>query len=85
MPSKVSSATSNFIMGMTALAGSSVYFSSGLLYLDLAAPLAVGTTLGALMGARLLPRMKNTQVRMLFFVVLVVVIAEMLYKGVTAL
>jgi len=85
MPSKVSSATSNFIMGMTALAGASIYFTSGLLYLDLAAPLAVGTTVGALLGARILPSMRNTTVRLLFFAVLVVVIIEMLYKGVTAL
>lgn len=85
MPSKVSTATSNFIIGMTALAGASVYFSSGLLYLDLAAPLAVGTTLGALIGARMLPRMRNETVRMLFFVVLVIIIIEMLFKGALAI
>ncbi len=85
MPPKVSTATSNFIIGMTALAGASVYFSSGLLYLDLAAPLAVGTTVGAIVGARILPRMRNETVRLLFFVVLIVIILEMLYKGVVAL
>lgn len=85
MPPKVSTATSNFIIGMTALAGASVYFSSGLLYLDLAAPLAVGTTVGAMLGARILPRMRNETVRLLFFVVLIVIIIEMLYKGVLAL
>ena len=85
MPSKVSTATSNFIIGMTALAGASVYFTSGLLYLDLAAPLAVGTTIGAMLGAPVLPRLANSTVRLLFFAVLVVVIAEMLYKGVMAL
>jgi uncharacterized membrane protein YfcA len=82
MPSKVSTATSNFIIGMTALAGASVYFSSGLIYLDLAAPLAIGTTLGSMLGARVLPRMKNESVRQLFLVVLAVLILEMLYKGV---
>jgi uncharacterized membrane protein YfcA len=85
MPPKVSRATSNFIIGMTALAGASIYFSSGLLYLDLAAPLAVGTTAGAMLGSRILPRMRNETVRALFFVVLIVIIAEMLYKGVLAL
>lgn len=85
MPSKVSTATSNFIIGMTALAGASVYFSSGLLYLDLAAPLAIGTTIGAMIGARVLPNLKDERVRSLFLLVLVVVIVEMLYKGVTAL
>lgn len=85
MPSKVSTATSNFIIGMTALAGASVYFSSGLLYLDLAAPLAIGTTLGAMAGARVLPNLKDERVRSLFLLVLVVVIIEMLYKGVASL
>jgi uncharacterized membrane protein YfcA len=85
MPPKVSTATSNFIIGMTALAGASVYFSSGLLYLDLAAPLAIGTTLGAMIGARVLPNLRNETVRYLFFTVLIVLIIEMLYKGVYAL
>ncbi len=84
MPTKVASATSNFIIGMTALAGASVYIWSGLVYLNLAAVLAIGTTLGALIGARILPRMTNQSVRLLFMVVLAVLIVEMLFKGVTA-
>lgn len=85
MPSKVATATSNFIMGMTALAGASVYFTSGLVYLNLAAPLAIGTTLGSLAGARLLPGVGNRTVRLLFLTVLVVLIVEMLYEGVASL
>jgi uncharacterized membrane protein YfcA len=85
MPSKVSTATSNFIIGMTALAGASVYFSSGLLYLNLAATLGIGTTVGATLGARVLPRLRNQSVKSLFLLVLVVLIVEMLYKGVTLL
>jgi uncharacterized protein len=85
MPSKVSTATSNFIIGMTALAGASVYFSSGLLYLSLAAPLAVGTTLGAVVGARVLQGLRNETVRSLFLLILIVLIVEMLFKGVTSL
>ncbi|MBI3840731.1 MAG: sulfite exporter TauE/SafE family protein [Thaumarchaeota archaeon] len=83
MPSKVATATSNFIIGMTALAGASVYFSSGLVYLNLAAPLAIGTTVGSLIGARFLPRLKDRTVRVFFLVVLAVLIAEMVYKGLT--
>ncbi len=85
MPSKVATATSNFIIGMTALAGASVYFSSGLVYIDLAATLAIGTTVGSLVGARVLPRLTNSSVRALFMVVLVILIIEMLYKGVALL
>jgi hypothetical protein len=81
MPSKVSTATSNFIIGMTALAGASIYFTSGLLYLNLAATLAIGTTVGSMTGARVLPRMRNRTVKALFLVVLAILIVEMLYQG----
>jgi uncharacterized protein len=83
MPSKVSSTTSTFIIGMTALAGASVYFADGLLYLGLMVPMAIGTTIGALTGARLLHRLSNRQVRLLFLIIVVLLIAQMLYKGVT--
>ncbi len=85
IPTKVSTATSNFIMGMTALAGASIYFASGLVYLNLAAPLAIGTTIGSLTGARVLPRLSNRTARGLFLIVLTILLLEMLYKGVAAL
>jgi uncharacterized membrane protein YfcA len=85
MPSKVSSATSNFIIGMTALAGVSVYLFSGLLNLTLMAPMAIGTTVGAIAGGRILNRLSNRTLRILFFVIIVFLIAQMLYKGVMSL
>lgn len=85
LPYKVSSATSNFIIGMTALAGASVYLFSGLLNLTLIAPMAVGTTLGALVGGRVLNRISNRRLRLLFFVVVSIAIVQMLYKGVASL
>ena len=84
MPSKVSSTTSNFIIGMTALAGASVYFASGLLYVSLAAPMAVGTTAGAYLGGRVLNRFTNRSIRILFLLVLAYLIAQMLYSGLRA-
>jgi len=84
MPSKVSTATTNFIQGLTALAGASVYFTSGFVYLDLAAPLAIGTTVGSLLGARVLPNLTNRTVRSVFLIVLVVLIIDMVWKGMTA-
>jgi uncharacterized membrane protein YfcA len=83
MPARVATTTSNFIIGMTALAGASVYFATGLVHVDLAAPLAIGTTIGALLGARVLPRLSNRTARTFFMVVLLVLIVEMLYKGVS--
>lgn len=85
MPAKVSSATSTFIIGMTALAGVSVYFFSGLLNLTLMAPMAVGTTIGALVGGRVLNKVKDRNLRILFLIIVSLLIIQMLYKGVTAL
>lgn len=81
MPSKVSSATSNLIIGMTALAGVSVYFNSGLLYLGLAAPIAVGTTLGAMVGSIVLIKLSNRTTRVLFLLVVLYIMVQMLLKG----
>jgi uncharacterized membrane protein YfcA len=83
MPSKVSSTTSNFIIGITALAGASVYFASGLIFVGLAAPMAVGTTVGALVGGRILNRFPNRVIRYLFLVIVFAFIVQMLYKGIT--
>ncbi len=85
MPPKVSSTTSNFIIGMTALAGVSVYLFSGLLNLTLMAPMAIGTTIGALIGGRVLNRLSNKTLRILFFIIVALLIIQMLYKGVMAL
>jgi hypothetical protein len=82
MPSKVSSTTSNFIIGMTALAGASVYFATGLLYVGLAAPMAVGTTLGAVAGGRILNRFPNRILRYMFLLIVLVLILQMIYKGI---
>jgi uncharacterized membrane protein YfcA len=85
LPPKVSSTTSNFIIGMTALAGTSVYLYSGLLNLTLMGPMAVGTTLGAVLGGRVLNKMRNRTLRALFFVVVAFLIVQMAYKGVSSL
>ncbi len=85
LPPKVSSTTSNFIIGMTALAATSVYLFSGLLNLTLMTPIAIGTTIGALVGGRLLNRLSDRSVRLLFFAVVTYIIIQMLYKGVTSI
>lgn len=82
MPSKVSSTTSNFIIGITALAGASVYFASGLLFVGLVAPMAVGTTVGAVVGGRLLNRISNRFIRYLFLAIVFVLVIQMLYRGI---
>jgi len=85
MPPKVSSTTSNFIIGMTALAGVSVYLFSGLLNLTLMAPMAVGTTIGAVVGGRVLNKISNRVLKIMFLIIVTLMIAQMLYKGVVSL
>jgi uncharacterized membrane protein YfcA len=85
LPAKVASTTSNFIVGMTALAGISVYFFSGLLNVTLMAPMAIGTTVGAIAGGRVLNRLNDRVLRLLFCCVVIVLIVQMLYKGIRSL
>jgi hypothetical protein len=85
MPAKVSSATSTFIIGMTALAGVSVYLFSGLLNVTLMAPMAVGVTIGAVVGGRLLNKVRDRNLRILFLIIVTLLIIQMLYKGVLSL
>jgi uncharacterized membrane protein YfcA len=85
MPSKVASATSDFIIGMTALAGVSVYFSSGLLNLTLMTPMAIGATIGGLVGGRVLNKLHGKVLRMLFLTVTFLIVVQMLYKGIMSI
>jgi len=85
LPAKVSSTTSTFIIGMTALAGVSVYLFSGLLNVTLMAPMAVGVTIGALIGGRVLNKIRDRSLKILFLVVVTLLIIQMLFKGVTTL
>ncbi|MHB1274734.1 MAG: sulfite exporter TauE/SafE family protein [Candidatus Humimicrobiaceae bacterium] len=85
MPPKVSSATSNFIIGMTALGGASVYLFSGLLNVSLMAPIAIGTTIGAFIGGRILNRIKDRYLKILFLVIVSAMIIQMIYKGIVSI
>lgn len=82
LPIKVSSATSNFMIGVTAAASAGVYFARGDIDPFIAAPVAAGVLLGATLSARLLPRLHNQTIRIAFVAVLLWVSGEMLLKGV---
>ncbi len=81
MPPKVSTTTSNLVIGVTALAGTSVYLAAGLVDPGLAAPVILGVVLGALLGTRLLVRLTNQAVRRFFLVVLAVLGVQMVVRG----
>jgi uncharacterized membrane protein YfcA len=85
IPPKVASTTSNFIIGMTALAGASVFLFSGLLNLTLMVPMAIGTTAGSIAGGRVLNRFNDRTLMVLFLMVVIYVVIQMVYKGVTSI
>ena len=81
LPMKVSSATSNFMIGVTAAASAGIYLGRGDVDPQIAAPVALGVLAGALIGARLLSRVSNRAVRLIFLPVLVVVGLETIGRG----
>jgi uncharacterized membrane protein YfcA len=81
LPMKVSSATSNFMIGVTAAASAGIYLSRGDVDPRIAAPVALGVLVGALVGARLLQHISNRAVRLVFLPVLVVVGLETIGRG----
>ncbi len=85
LPMKVSTATSNFMIGVTAAASAGVYFWRGYVTPSLAAPVALGVLVGATLGARLLARVSNVTLRRVFLPVLAVLAGEMLLRGVGVL
>jgi uncharacterized membrane protein YfcA len=82
LPVKVSTATSNFMIGVTAAASAGIYFSRGDIDPFVAAPVAVGVLLGAAIGSRWLSRLRGSTVRGIFVVVLLWVAAQMLLRGI---
>jgi uncharacterized protein len=82
LPIKVSTATSNFMIGVTAAASAGLYFARGQIDPFIAAPVAFGVLAGAFAGSKTLGRIGNRAVRLLFVAVLIFIAAQMLYRGV---
>jgi uncharacterized membrane protein YfcA len=83
LPFKVSTTTSNFMIGVTAAASAGVYLHRGYIEPVVALPVMIGVLTGALVGARMLTTASTRWLRVLFTVVVVVLAVEMLYKGAT--
>jgi uncharacterized membrane protein YfcA len=77
LPIKVSSATSNFMISVTAAASAGAYFVRGDIVAPVAGPVALGSVVGAILGARLLMSISNERVRLLFVVVLAALAVQM--------
>jgi uncharacterized membrane protein YfcA len=81
LPMKVSTATSNFMIGMTAVAGAGVYLSRGDIHPVLAVPVAVGVLMGANVGTRVMARMRNVTVRKAFLPIVIYLALSMLFRS----
>ncbi len=81
LPMKVSTATSNLMIGITAAAGSGVLLAAGYINPYIAAPAAAGTALGAFLGSSLLPRLRNRTVRWIFLPVIGALAIEVILRG----
>lgn len=81
LPMKVSTATSNLMIGVTAAASAAVYFWRGDVVPLVAGPVALGAVLGATLGAKLVASLTNRTVRLVFVPVLTLVAVQMLVRG----
>jgi uncharacterized membrane protein YfcA len=83
IPFKVSTTTSNFMIGVTAAASVGVYLNRGYIDPGLVMPVMLGVLIGSLFGARVLVTAPTRALRIVFGVVIVVLAVEMIYNGLT--
>jgi uncharacterized membrane protein YfcA len=81
LPIKVSSATSNFMIGVTAAASGAAYMARGLVQPAIVGPVALGSVAGALIGAWLLIRVPAARLRLSFAGILVLLAVQMALQG----
>ncbi len=81
LPIKVSSATSNFMIGVTATASAGAYLVRGDILPEIAGPVALGAVVGAVLGARILMAVPSERIRVLFVVVLLGLAIQMLLSA----
>lgn len=82
LPFKVSTTTSNFMIGVTAAASAGIYLSRGFLDPVLAMPVMLGVLAGSLLGTKVLVRAKSESIRIVFAVVVVALAIEMIYNSI---
>jgi len=85
LPLKVSSATSNFMIGVTAGAGALVFLSRGAIAGSIAAPVALGVTAGALFGSWVLPHANERALRNMFAAILILIALEMGWRALSGI
>ncbi|HVP17358.1 MAG TPA: sulfite exporter TauE/SafE family protein [Spirochaetia bacterium] len=81
IPFKVSTTTSNFMIGVTAAASAGVYLNRGYIDPGLAMPIMLGVLAGSFLGSRVLAAAQTRSLRTVFAVTIIVLGAQMIYKG----
>ncbi|WP_439425437.1 sulfite exporter TauE/SafE family protein [Oenococcus alcoholitolerans] len=81
MPLKPSSATSNFMMGVTAAASALVYFLNGTLRPLIVAPIAIGIVIGSTFGSKIMPSLPNKLIRQIFIPVVLIAGIQLIIKA----
>jgi hypothetical protein len=81
IPFKVSTTTSNFMIGVTAAASAGIYLNRGYIDPGLVMPVMLGVLSGSLIGARVLMKAKSKTLRKVFSLVIFFVALEMIYNG----
>ena len=81
VPLKVATATSNFMIGVTAVASCFIYYSRGDLSLVVTAATVVGVFLGAMLGCRALPLIKTLWLKRVFVLILIYLWLKMMFVG----
>jgi hypothetical protein len=83
LPFKVSTTTSNFMIGVTAAASAGVYLARGYIDPGIAMPVVLGALAGSMLGARVLVQVRTRTLRIVFSAVIVALGVEMIYNGFT--
>lgn len=85
LPFKVSTTTSNFMMGVTAAASAVVYLHRGQIDPGIAMPVCIGVLTGASLGSKVLLKAKTDKLKIVFAVVVTFLALQMIYKGISGL
>ena len=83
IPFKVSTATSNFMIGVTAAASAGIYLHRGYIDPAISMPVMLGALAGSIIGARFMVRARIKRLRHIFAAIIFLLAAEMIYNGIT--
>lgn len=82
IPLKVSTTTSNFMMGVTAMASSVIYIQKGYIEPGICMPVVIGVLFGAMVGAKVLVKTDPKKLRLFFACLIIVLAINMIYNGI---